>query len=147
MPPVMSSVFGGSAEAGKLRGFLEGHGSPGLWNALDLFGEFEIDVAVEQDVDFVVKISGANVFVAEIGVGNFALVEGVTEPADGVCVGPGNPDADARRGSEMMRGRWEMRRQKRNRGRVARRCRGERRVSRVDWREARSRRDIRLHRR
>ena len=60
-----------------------------------MFGEFEIDVAVEEYVDAGGEISGANVFVAEIGVGDFALIEGVADPSDGIGVGPGDPDADA----------------------------------------------------
>ena len=95
--------LGGRAEAGSLRRFLEGHWAPAFGQALNLFGEFEIDVAVKKHIDFVSQSAGANVFVANIGVGNFALVEEVADPADGVGVGPGNPNADARNFRSVMR--------------------------------------------
>lgn len=68
-----------------------------------MFGEFEIDVAVEEDIDFVVELAGADVFVADVNVGDFALVERVADPADGISVGPGNPDAEARGFGGVMR--------------------------------------------
>jgi len=95
--------FGGHTEVGSLRRFFEGHRAPALWDPLDLFREFEIDVPIEEDVDFVVEFAGADVFVAEIGVGNLALVERIANPADGVGVGPGNPKAEARSFGGMMR--------------------------------------------
>ena len=88
--------LGGRAEAGNLRSFLEGHRTPGFRQALDLFGEFEIDVAIKQYIKFVLQLRRANVFIANIGVRNLALVEGITDPADGVGVCPGNPHAEAR---------------------------------------------------
>ena len=70
---------------------------------MDLFGQLEIDVAVEEDIDFVVELAGADVFVADINIGDFALVERVADPADGVGVGPGDPDAEARCFGGVMR--------------------------------------------
>src|SRR5580693_5199457 len=51
-------------------------------------------------------MAGANVFVAYISVGDFALIEDVADPADGVSVRPRNPQADARNGGCMMRNGW-----------------------------------------
>ncbi len=63
-------------------------------------------MAVEQNVNLRTKISGADVFVAQIGVWNFALVERVANPSDRVGVGPRNPYADARGGRFVMRNVW-----------------------------------------
>ena len=68
-----------------------------------MFGELEVDVAVEQDIDFILQRAGANVFVAQIGVRDFALVERIADPADGIGVGPGNPHADARNSCGVTR--------------------------------------------
>jgi hypothetical protein len=68
-----------------------------------LFGKFEIDVTVEQNVNFVVKMPGADVFIAKVGVRDVALIERIADPADGVGVGPGNPDAEARHFRRVMR--------------------------------------------
>ena len=95
--------LGGRAEAGSLRRFLEGHGAPAFGQAFNLFGEFEIDVAIEKHVKLVAKFTGANVFVAYIGIRDFALIEDVADPSDGVRVRPGDPKANARNGGCMMR--------------------------------------------
>ena len=60
-----------------------------------MLGEFEVDVTVEEDVDLIAPSARADVFIAQVGVRDFALVENVANPADGVGVGPGDPEADA----------------------------------------------------
>jgi hypothetical protein len=60
-------------------------------------------MAVEKHVKAVAKMTGANVFVANVGVGDAALIEDVANPADGVGVRPGDPKADARNGGGVMR--------------------------------------------
>src|SRR5690242_15168949 len=59
-------------------------------------------MTVEKDVNFVPQAAGANVFIAQVGVWDLALVQRVADPADGICVRPRNPESDARRGSSMM---------------------------------------------
>jgi hypothetical protein len=86
--------FGGETVVGSFGGFLEGHRAPSFRKTLNLFGEFEIDVAVEEDVDFIIEFAGADVFVADVDVGNFALIERIADPADGIGVCPGNPDTE-----------------------------------------------------
>jgi len=66
----MSSDSAGIPKCESLRRFFEAIGLPALGNALDLFGEFEIDVPHRGGRRFVVEFAGADVFVAEIGVGN-----------------------------------------------------------------------------
>jgi hypothetical protein len=60
---------------GSLRSLLVGHRAPGLGNALDLLGKLQIHVPVEEDVNLVLQIARANVLVAQIDVGDFALIE------------------------------------------------------------------------
>src|SRR3989442_75252 len=95
--------LGWRAEAGGLRRFLEGHRAPTFGQALNLLSEFKIDVAIEKHIKVVPKITGANVFVANIRIGNAVLIEDVADPADGVGVSPGHPNADARNARSVMR--------------------------------------------
>ena len=81
----------GRAVARRLRRLLEGHRAPGLRQAVDLLGQLEVDVAVEEHVDTLAQVARADVLVAHVGVGNAALVERVAHPADGVGVGPRHP--------------------------------------------------------
>ena len=66
MPPVMSSDEAGVPWLGVCARLLERHRSPRFRDALDLFGQLEIDVPVQQHVVFLVQLAGANVFVAHI---------------------------------------------------------------------------------
>src|SRR5690348_8708167 len=59
-------------------------------------------MTVEKDVNFVAQAAGANVFIAQVGVWDLALVQGVADPANGIRVRPRYPKPDARRGSSMM---------------------------------------------
>ena len=95
--------LGGRSEARRLRRFLEGHGAPHLGQALNLLGEFEIHVAVEHDVDVIAQPSGADIFIAKIGVRHLALIERVAQPADRIRVSPRHPHADARRFGRVPR--------------------------------------------
>ena len=89
--------FRGRAEARRLRRLFEGHRAPGFGQTLNLFGKFEIHVAVEQNVHMIAQGSGADIFIAKISVGNLALIERVAKPADCVGVGPWHPHPNARR--------------------------------------------------
>ncbi len=96
MPPVMSSDSAGVPKLGVCGSFLEGHRSPRLRQSLNLLGQFEVYVAVKHDVHAIAQSSGADVFIAKIGVGHLALIERVAQPADGIGIGPRHPYADAR---------------------------------------------------
>ena len=97
MPPVMSSDSAGVPKLGVCGVFFEGHRSPGLGQALNLLGKFEIYVAVKQHVHAIAQPSGADIFIAKIGVRNLALIERIAQPADRIGIGPRHPHADARR--------------------------------------------------
>ena len=87
----------GRAVTRRLLRLLERHRAPRLRNALDLLGQLEIDVAVEQHVVLCAQVAGANVFVAHVRIRNVALIECVAQPADGVRVRPRHPHAEPRR--------------------------------------------------
>ena len=91
-------VLGGCRRPqGRRRGrLLEGHRAPGLVQALDLFGELQVYVPVQQYVVLVLEFSGADVLIAHVCIRDMALVERVAGPADGVGVRPGNPQAQPR---------------------------------------------------
>ena len=52
-------------------------------------------MSVKQYVHCVAQCTGANVFIAKIGIRNFALIERVADPADRIGIGPGNPESDS----------------------------------------------------
>src|SRR4029077_4757738 len=83
--------FSRRPETGSLHRFLEWHRRPGSGQPLDLLSEFEIDMSIKKNIDFRMEISRANVFVAQIGVRHLALVEGIANPSDRICVSPRNP--------------------------------------------------------
>jgi len=66
---VMSSDSAGIPKLGVSGVFLKAHRAPALGNAWICSASSRIDVPIEQDVNFVVEFAGADVFVAEIGVG------------------------------------------------------------------------------
>src|SRR5256884_8201760 len=80
--------FGRSAETRRGAGLLEGHGAPGPRDALNLLGELEIDVPVEQNVVLIAEPAGADVLVAHVDIRNVPLVDRVARPPDGVGIGP-----------------------------------------------------------
>jgi hypothetical protein len=64
-------------------------------------------MSVKQDVDARAEIARANVLVAQIRVGNFALIQRVTYPPDRISISPRNPNTNARRFSFVTRHiRW-----------------------------------------
>src|ERR1700680_3401861 len=86
-----------------LRGFLKRHGSPGFGKAVNLLRELKIDVPVKKYVDLVGQIARTDVFIAKIEVGDFALIERVAQPADGIRIRPRHPNTKARRFGRVTR--------------------------------------------
>ena len=95
MPPVMSSDAAGVPWLGVVGVLTVGHRRPALRQALDLLGQIEVDVAIEDHIDPVTQVAGAHVLVTQVGIRHVALVESIAHPADRVGIGPRDPDTEA----------------------------------------------------
>ncbi len=84
------------AVARRGRRLLVGHRAPGPGQPVDLLGQLQVHVAVEQHVHAVAQRARADVLVADVDVGHAPLVERVAHPADGVGIGPRHPHAEPR---------------------------------------------------
>src|SRR5262249_19723948 len=94
---------GRRAKARSTRRLPERHRPPRLIKTLDLLGELEIDVRVQQHVVLVAQLPGADVLIAHVGVGDMALVERVARPPGRIGIRPRYPHAKARHRSVMLR--------------------------------------------
>ena len=59
-------------------------------------------MSVEEHIDFRAQVSGANIFIAQVRVRDFPLVETIANPTDGVGIGPWDPYADAGSFGDVM---------------------------------------------
>src|SRR5581483_466279 len=98
--------FRRSAQARRSRRLLERHWPPGFRQALDLFGKFQVDVPVDENVDTIAQPSGTDILVPNVNVWHVALVEAVANPSDGIRIRPGHPNTKARRLCSVM---WDIR--------------------------------------